>query len=819
MTIRFTLQAFAAILFATQGAFAQDDVRTKVLDSPFFREFLPEATLSSLYNYATGTAQPDRGTLGGLGVGNGVVFGLQGYKRPFRLLHNLCGPGYDKEDGFFPDVVLGPTQLAEEEGLFRIKGTAVNVTYEKTGAGTLRTITFAQIDSEHLSRAYVPINYIYQLFVVEGVSSAEEAEALAVFDIDPSEPLEPGMRAEVTGRSLSVTRSAFEERGLRGERFYCAAAVFEFESENSPMGVRGRSGVEWAILSMQAVVRSWRELLSGLSVVETPDERWNDFFDATNVLIKVQQSAQGATCPMHRYGGTWTRDITGPVYYLTRAGDYESARAMIDYYYKNALQRGGIANANNASIIFPEVMPEVDFLSRDTFTGRLSAEGPSYIPLQYERYVRFSGDRSILEGREGFLEHALMKQQIDEDGLQPWSGDETFRDILRANLSLGLNYKLEDETLSSNSSLLYLASSIALNDLDPERWRLDDRGSDKTEFQLRFEKVLDGMRFYRSELPLASYVRKDDRSRGKAFEDAGLQLVWPLAREDARIPFAREEYAKLVDALFHEDGTVRTTPRTRPFIPMLRGDLSEGLVTGMNPGYALSSLCSVGDPRAKEAFESIRKFVSPTGELGEAHLASGGSAFHPVYDSRGQTGDLAARYRPWEGGIVADAALQYLSGINHEEDFIVWRPALPNIWEALKIAPLKVFTRDGEAELQVLAYVTESTAQSDARSAGERTQWLELRCMKGVVPVLLEADTSWPSKFIVNEICETGCVTNPTLGVPTTLITRGGSGFHYQLRKSEQVIVLDEGEAIRLYRSASSAPSGSRDDADDGEDF
>ncbi len=61
-----------------------------------------------------------------------------------------------------------------------------------------------------------------------------------------------------------------------------------------------------------------------------------------------------------------------------------------------------------------------------------------------------------------------------------------------------------------------------------------------------------------------------------------------------------------------------------------------------------------------------------------------------VYDALGGIGDVTARFRPWEGGIVLDAAFFYWTGFEPDAPAgrARVRPHLPNGWFEVMVAPL-----------------------------------------------------------------------------------------------------------------------------------
>ncbi len=105
---------------------------------------------------------------------------------------------------------------------------------------------------------------------------------------------------------------------------------------------------------------------------------------------------------------------------------------------------------------------------------------------------------------------------------------------------------------------------------------------------------------------------------------------------------------------------------------------------------------------AERTFNAIGQFAQCTGEIAEGHTAAKRGVMALQYSAEQKSGDTTARYRPWEGGIVADAVLQYLIG--EEWDAAAGRvavtPHMPNGWGTLEARGLRCGTRTYDVEVR-----------------------------------------------------------------------------------------------------------------------
>ncbi|MFT7519582.1 MAG: hypothetical protein ACI9MC_001724, partial [Kiritimatiellia bacterium] len=261
---------------------------------------------------------------------------------------------------------------------------------------------------------------------------------------------------------------------------------------------------------------------------------------------------------------------------------------------------------------------------------------------------------------------------------QGWSGDETYRLVMGAAFGYPLEYPWHELSYSSNSSFLMIAASdymASASDESVDRERFEEL-AERARGGLRDHFLLDGTHYSPFIFHTVGSDNEANYVEERPFEDANLKGLWSgaLAYDDA---IALSDLQNLVDVAGRGDGTIQSTIDPK-YSNVLGIRVDEGVATGMVPGYTLTALTLTGDPLAEGAFNALHRYAGPSGQYPEDLLYDDMSALQVVYDERGGLGDIAARYRPWEGGINLDAMLSYLVGAEPIEGGMRLRPHLPN---------------------------------------------------------------------------------------------------------------------------------------------
>ena len=710
-----------------------EDVRPE-LSAPFFDAHPGLRELSLYAGMVSGPEEtrPDHQRRGAHAFGNGRAFSLIGLADPLNTLHSPVGPVYDKGSRFFGDVSLrleldGQEVAFDEERIARVRGAGVIVTRADAAEATLYTVDFAPqfVAGEPWD---VPPALV-RIAVVEVRSGSHDV----VLRIDPRRPPQ-----ELEGRLVEVVSADPRYMGYLPWTGADGLAL-DGETITIPMGSlsAGDSAEATVVLGTTHAVADLADIEADLAAttpedwleqtlawwsafsarglqIELPDPRIADLYDGMRVGIRVQQSAAGATCPMSQYTLVWLRDTIGPTRFFLRAGLHEEARASLDYLYLCARHRGDYSNACDSGLSPDDVNDEPDWDALGTFSGRLAAEGPSYVPLMYAKYAEWTGDRQLAADRWAYLRRGLTGQQMDEQGLQTFSGDETFRTAMSAAFGYDLAYMYEDHAWSANSAFLMAASAGWMGEMAPE---LGDPGD--AELFADLEGRARGAMSDHFALPSGHYapfiLHAEGITEQRPFEDVNLKPLWTgaLAPDD---PLALANLQGLRDAAGRGDGTVQS-PIDGQYGEIIGYVVNEGVNTGMVPGYYLWNLATVGDPESEAAFDALHAYADPAGQYAEYMVYDDKTALSPIYDATGAIGDYTARHRPWEGGINIDAMLFWLLGAEPLADGgMVLTPRLPNHQRSMTAGPIRAGDAVGSLQLErtdealIATFVSEADA-------------------------------------------------------------------------------------------------------------
>ncbi len=646
-------------------------------------------------------------------VANGHVFSLIGYAHPFNTFHSMIGPDYQKDEGYFSDLWVevsgahdGTAMTWKREWIGRARRAPVVVTHAEATLVSLTTMDVAPAGQgipEAASTGFLRVVVVRNL-------SGEDLDGLWVRAAcaRPQEDLGAGRVGEERGGNLRILR------WLDGD-----GPVAGTSSLTTPVGPLPSGGEKTLRLAMatgadgddlDAVLEAldddastlidqslavWDERLDVGLEITTPDPRVNDYLTGAQIIVHSQIAATGAICPMSQYTRSWLRDCGGPVRYLARSGFFAEARGIIDYLWLGALVAGGINNSYSAdldSALLPALDPP-DWASLPVMSGRTRAESPSYIPLMYGWYTAASGDLEIVEGRFDMLEHALMKQDFRED-LLPFSGDETFRTAMAIAHGLSVAESFEEGFLSANSSFLWVAAARVLSSLSD-----DDALTEALAARIIAVSKAAEETYLQPDGTYTPYVSEEDLVPAPApYEDVNTKPLWSgyLPRFDAA---GADNLDGTIAALGGEDGYL-VSPLPDTYVGWMGLPIEEGIYTGMSPGYFLQNLAIDRHPLAEAAFNALQHHAAPGGGTPEYAVLDGPYPLHLVYEpSGGEPADYTSRYHPWEGAIVADAAIEYLFGIR--KDAAISRlglsPSLPNGWSWSEAKNVRV----GETRIDV----------------------------------------------------------------------------------------------------------------------
>jgi len=662
-----------------------------------------------------GAGQPSEARhMGDLGLGNGRVFALTGYACPLNSLHTMIGPSYQKEDAFFDDTsaalwVHGVAEPVEEGHVFRFRDGPLVIARERSARLELLTLSFAPLvdPSGGAGGVWAPQPPAGQAVVRVHLVTHRGAEALAGVELrtDPGDgvrqdrvrrlvALEPAEAADPTALALGALRP--------GERRRVALAYLltqEGAGEAEALADLRARGVD----ALAADTRdAWRAYLGRAARLESPDPMVDDLWRGLLLTLKVQQAASGGFSPMSEYSRLWTRDLIGPARMLLGAGLFEEVRAALDYYHLAAAAEGDYQNSFRLDVPAEPAPPEPDWDALPPFAGRTAGEGPSHVPWMASLLGRAAGDHGPAERWFAFLRRGVTGQPADALGRYGFSGDETYRPAMAVALGWDMQYLFEEHCVSANSSFLL---TVAAEGLADEAAALG-RSADATALRARAAEARAAAESAYFDEDLGAYLpfldRDDPAVRPPPFEDVATQPLWTgyLGPADPR---ASRNLEAAVALLGRPDGLL-VSPLHPVYDDFLGLGIHQGVYTGMAPAYALHSLSLLDHPTAGAAFDSLRRVVSPAGNLGEMQIYDDHSALQLIYDTSGQLGDYSARFRPWEGGITGHALLVHLAGLEAwaDEGRVALAPRLPNGWPAMAWRGLRVGGQRFDLEVEEL---------------------------------------------------------------------------------------------------------------------
>jgi len=648
--------------------------------------------LSTWWGEGCGRGEPDNARwMGDFGTGNGHVFALSGYACPLNTLHTMVGPDYQQESAFFRDTsvqaALGAEPVTVRDGrMFRVRRTAILVSSERADDLHLYTVTFAVQGADRddpvnraIIRVAVVVNCTFdtiqdvRLLTGDGTTTREGRDrTLVALAPDAADPGAVSLGDLAPGEEKTAVFAYVMSVGGEGEP-ETIAALRAAGADRLLENTRDR----------------WFKRLQNAAVLESPDPRVDDLLENMLVTVLTQQTYLGGVSPMSRYTLMWIRDTAGAVRFFARMGLLEEARAMLDYYHLGAVMRGDIGNALDLDYDPETPPPEPDWASMPPFSGRCEGETPSYLPLMAHWYTRASGDTSLLASQTGFLKRALLAQNISEEGLIPFSGDETYRGAMGLALGLAIEHDYVGCCKSANSSFLFTASARALACELEALGNTDDPPVLREKAALVLEAA--DSHYWRDDEMYAPFLDESDPANLPVpFEDVSTKPLWTgcLTPDDPR---AQTNLENVIALKGTEDGFLQT-PLHPDYDNYLELDIHAGVYTGMMPGYYLYNLALTDHPEGESAFNALQLAASPSGNFAEYQIYDDHSALQVIYEHGGTLGDLTARYRPWEGGISIDAMVFYLTGFEPDapDGTIKLAPRLPNLWPRMSWTGLRV---------------------------------------------------------------------------------------------------------------------------------
>lgn len=641
-------------------------------------------------------------------VGNGEVFALLGYGPSMNTIHSTAGPYYHKGEGFFSDTTTrihsgkdGQPFKWQKEWIGWVRGAPVVHTQAIN-----QTINFSTIDVAPLNGG--PGDAIRRMIVRFAFvhNRTDKTVKNLYLSVDCERPQESiGKKLVEYREERSRTIAAIDEPDVEviderllvpigdleggAERIILLAYVMDDDDKKKMDSINLLShGMAEEIFHF--TVTEWHINLDNTSVLVTPDVKVNDYLEGQKMVVLMQQAYNGSLHAMCEYTGAWLRDTAGPVRLLLKTGMHENVRGMLDYLWLAALAQGEVKNSNFGNYSAKDAQPEPDWDAKGVMGGRERAESPSYIPLMYYWYWKASDRNDFLFERMDMMRYALDKQEFHGD-LLPFSTDETFRTAMAVAHNLDIDEQFADNFLSANSSFLWVAAAEAMADMFLEVFgEYQKEAAD--ELQARADEVRAAAEttFMSENGYYHPYVYEDSLAPAPApFEDVNTKPLWAgyYAPDSAK---GMEQLGTVIEALGGDDG-ILVSPLPPDYKNVLGLPIEEGIHTGMSPGYYLSNLALTHHPLAEQAFNALELHATSSGTTPEYQALDDHLPLHLIYDEQGEVGDYTARFRPWEGGILAEAAWEYLVGndCHGPNATLKLAPNLPNGWSWLEAKRLR----------------------------------------------------------------------------------------------------------------------------------
>ena len=669
------------------------------------REWLLELSTWS-FGVDQGEPVPEFRYLPDFALGNGYVFSLLGYANPLHTLHSMSGPIYEKGEGFFSDswleVTSGPDGVPlpwQRQWVGRVRKTDITHTQAIGPSLALFTVDVAPrncVGCEAAHRALVRLaivknrsaNKLNDIWLSVRFARDQIVDGQGVFETREDRTrwttvIGDFPDTKVTADGLQISLGALESK----QEVVVPLAYIVDDSKNlRAETLKALKDVPQDTL-LDNTRQWWVDTLAGSTTIVTPDPRVNDYLQFSKVMLLSQTAATGASSAMCEYTGTWLRDNAGPARFLMTCGLHEVVRGMLDYLWLAALAAGNVKNSNYAAFTAADAQEEPDWANMPVQTGRERAESPSYVPLMYSWYWKGSGKLDFLPERLEMMRYALDKQDIQDD-LLPFSTDETFRTAMAVAHGMSMFEQFESGYVSANSSFLWVAAAEALA-LMAETAGIEDVAP---EYLTRADEMRQAAdkKFLQSEGWYLPYVHEANGAAIAPFEDVNTKPIWSgyLAPGDDA---ALDNLAKTMDIIGGEDG-ILVTPLPQLLTGVVNIPIEEGIYTGMSPGYFLQNLAAANHPAGEAAFNRLNDHLQAAGTVAEYQVLDDFSPLHAVYDDLGPIGDYTARFRPWEGGILGDAAYAYLLGmqVNAPEGSLKLAPNLPNGWSWMEAKGIRV---------------------------------------------------------------------------------------------------------------------------------
>lgn len=619
-----------------------------------------------------------RSRLGAFAVGNGYAFTLIGLNQPLNTLHGMTGPTYSSP--FFGDEWIEVSADGEKTDLpkqriWLARGTAVVVTQEKNDQIELYTVNFAPPGLQAIMR----------VLIVKNISAAALKNVSVVCKLyGDKEETQNEMLQKRDDRLLStgaLDEKAYVENGgvvipfgdvaPGGEKTAVHYLILTRSDEDKTKTLSALKKERLTLLSKTKAY--WDKWLSDALKIITPDEKVNDFIEGMAVSLKIQQMANGAQVPVVKYADrSHDRENVNIARFLLFMGKFEDVKDMILFCYKAAIKNGEIINSQDILTDVAHLPPEPDWetMPLDNINAHYhAAERPSWTILQFYWYYKHTDDAALIKKVYPYLRRNLAGQEITDEGLLPFHGDDMGQIIFPMYVSKAPLEKM----VSADSSFAFVAAAEGMREMAERLGKKDDA--------VLFKNLADKVRnaaekhyWLTGENNYVPALMKDSGDAVKQlFADIGLKPVWTGYVKYGDEIHAKKNLLSHINVLLRTDGTLKMAQNTPVYF-------------GQVPGLFLYNLSYFDHPHAEKAFNAIDFIADPAGQFAEAHK-NNHLPLAVNMDATGLKKEDARRLGPWEGSVNAYAAAFYLTGIaaDAQKNELLLAPHLPNGWEKLQV--------------------------------------------------------------------------------------------------------------------------------------
>lgn len=383
--------------------------------------------------------------------------------------------------------------------------------------------------------------------------------------------------------------------------------------------------------------------------------------DDVAVLIKTQQSTEGAVLAGHNYHLGYVRDQYGVSRGLLRMGYYPEARAILNFYWNVWHKTGVLHNAQGIG------MDAFHIHEND------NVELTGYLIMQAFDYLKKTNDKAFIKQIFPMLEWAWhgQQQQLIKYML-PFNGDETYV----AGGMLPRSALLDG---SSEATMLFITSgNLFLNWIDSTKsWPKSDITNArqlikrvKEHFDANF--IEDGKLLTNNPVRMTGEKYPDFRhgvcescgAFGWTQRNDNNRYLCPVCFATKKLPKAepKKYFIPSVSLVpLYIDATIFTRPQVKFMVDDIistykkTGKLSSGAnentTVGYDYGFFLYSLSKLKEPLKNEVYLNMLNVLDKTG------------AWVEYYQDNKPKG---TRYRPWESAINIEAAIDYALSYNYK---------------------------------------------------------------------------------------------------------------------------------------------------------